>query len=66
MTVFILVLMVFITIYAISVIETNGKAVKVGETLTGFRHLTLAACIMITILALGFDAACIYLLACVV
>ena len=59
-------LMGIMTMYAISVIEANGKAVKVGETVTGFRHLTLAACIMITILTIAFDAACLYLLVYVV
>lgn len=62
MKAFIIILMAIMTIYAISVIEANGKAVKVGDTVTGFRHLTFAACIMITILAVAFDAACLYML----
>lgn len=66
MKVLIIILMALITIYAISVIEANGKAVKVGETMTGFRHLTFAACIMITVLAIAFNAACLYLLVYVV
>lgn len=62
----VVILMAFVTIYSIAVIEANGKGVKVGDTMTGFRHLTLAACIMITIIAITFDAACLYLLVSVV
>ena len=62
MKAFIFICMAVITIYAISVIEENGKAVKVGETVTGFRHLTFSACLMITVTTIAFDAACLFLL----
>lgn len=58
--------MFVMTVFAINLITENGKAVKVGETVTGFRHLTAAACIAIALLGISFNAACLYLLVCVV
>lgn len=66
MKVFIIILMFFMTVYAINLIVENGKAVKVGETMTGFRHLTAAAHIAIALLGISFNGACLYLLVFVV
>ena len=62
---FIISCMVISTLYAISDIKENGKKVTVGEV-TANRHLTTAAVVAITVIITGFNAACVYLLACVV
>lgn len=55
------ILMFLATVYAISVIQENGKEVTVGAT-TCTRHITTAGCIAIVLIAAAFDAACVYIL----
>ena len=66
MKIFIIILMFLISLFTANVIAENGKAVRVENTVTGFRHLTAASCISIAVITTGFNAACVYLLACVV
>ena len=66
MKIFIIILMFIKSVCAAATIAENGKAVKVENTVTGFRHLTAASCISIAVITTGFNAACVYLLACVV
>lgn len=66
MKIFIIILMFLVTIFTTNIISENGKAVRVENTVTGFRHLTNASCISIAIIAVAFNAACVYLLAFVV
>lgn len=54
--------MFLITLFAANIIAENGKAVRVENTVTGFRHLTAAGCVAIALITLGFNAACVVLL----
>ena len=62
MKILIIILMFLVTVFTINIIAENGKAVRVEDTVTGFRHLTSASCISIAIIATAFDAACLYML----
>ena len=55
------IIMFIATIYAISVIQENGKEVNVGAA-TCTRHITTAGCIAIVLIAVAFDVACVYIL----
>lgn len=61
MNIFIIIIMLIVTVYGITEISENGRAVKIGNT-TSTRHLTSVGCITVAIITVAYDIVSLYLL----
>lgn len=61
MKVFLIILMLIVTVYAIECIVNNGKEVEVGKTKVR-RYISSVGCIAIALIAIAFNIMCVYLM----